>query len=57
MTFALRIAMLLLVILALTGCPGPNYAPYNNMRNSYGEIRRGPMVPEEWVYRARPTGS
>jgi PBP1b-binding outer membrane lipoprotein LpoB len=36
MTFALRIAMLLLVILALTGCPGPNYAPYNNMRNSYG---------------------
>jgi hypothetical protein len=31
-----RIVVLLLVILALTGCPGPNYAPYNNMRNSYG---------------------
>ena len=33
---ALRIAILFLVILALTGCPGPNYAPYNNMGNSYG---------------------
>jgi len=33
---ALRVVMLFLVILALAGCPGPNYAPYNNMSNSYG---------------------
>jgi hypothetical protein len=36
MMAVLRIVMLFLLILALTGCPGPNYAPYNNMRNSYG---------------------
>jgi hypothetical protein len=32
----LRFVSLFVVMLALTGCPGPNYAPYNNMRNSYG---------------------
>jgi ABC-type uncharacterized transport system auxiliary subunit len=32
----LRLAFLLVVTLALTGCPGPQYAPYDNMTNSYG---------------------
>jgi hypothetical protein len=32
---ALRFA-LILVTLALTGCPGLRYAPYDNMTNSYG---------------------
>jgi hypothetical protein len=32
----LRVPMLFLVILVLAGCPGPHYAPYNNMGNSYG---------------------
>jgi hypothetical protein len=29
---ALRFVLLLVVTLALTGCPGPNYAPYDNMK-------------------------
>ena len=32
----LRLIFLLVAILALTGCPGPNYAPYDNMTNSPG---------------------
>jgi len=32
----LRFVLLLAAVLMLTGCPGPNYAPYNNMTNSYG---------------------
>ena len=38
-TFGMRAGLfvfLLLTIVTLTGCPGPNYAPYNNMKNSYG---------------------
>ena len=26
----------LVMMLVLTGCPGPQYAPYDNMTNSYG---------------------
>ncbi len=33
---ALRLVLLFVVALALTGCPGPQYAPYDNMKNSYG---------------------
>jgi hypothetical protein len=33
---ALRFAVLLVAVLALAGCPGPNYAPYDNMTNSPG---------------------
>ncbi len=33
---ALRVVLLFVVALALTGCPGPNYAPYDNMTNSPG---------------------
>ena len=33
---ALRLVLLFVVTLALTGCPGPQYAPYDNMTNSYG---------------------
>ena len=34
---ALRLVVLLFVVaLALTGCPGPDYAPYDNMTNSPG---------------------
>ena len=33
---ALRLVLLFMVMLALTGCAGPNYAPYDNMTNSYG---------------------
>jgi hypothetical protein len=36
MMFERRIVLLFIAMLALTGCPGPNYAPYNNMTNSYG---------------------
>ena len=36
MLTGLRLVFLLTAMLTLTGCPGPNYAPYNNMRNSYG---------------------
>jgi hypothetical protein len=32
----LRVIILFVFMLALTGCPGPNYAPYDNMTNSYG---------------------
>ena len=32
---ALRLVVLLFVV-ALTGCPGPDYAPYDNMTNSPG---------------------
>jgi hypothetical protein len=28
--------LLFVVTLMLTGCPGPNYAPYDHMTNSYG---------------------
>ena len=34
MMAVLRIVMLFLLILTLTGCPGPNYAPYDNMNNN-----------------------
>jgi len=33
---ALRLVLLIIVMLALTGCPGPQYAPYDHMTNSYG---------------------
>ena len=33
---ALRFVLLLLVLQMLAGCPGPNYAPYDNMTNSPG---------------------
>jgi len=36
MMAALRLDLLFVVALALTGCPGPQYAPYDNMKNSYG---------------------
>jgi len=36
MMAALRLVLLFVVALALTGCPGPQYAPYDNMKNSYG---------------------
>jgi hypothetical protein len=32
----LRLVLLFVVTLALTGCPGPNHAPYDHMTNSYG---------------------
>jgi hypothetical protein len=38
MMSALRLVLLFVVSLvllgALTGCPGPNYAPYDNMNNN-----------------------
>jgi hypothetical protein len=36
MMSALRHVLLFVVALALTGCPGPNYAPYDNMTGGYG---------------------
>ena len=36
MLTALRFVFLLTAMLTLTGCPGPNYAPYDNMTNSPG---------------------
>ena len=36
MMTGLQFVFVLTAMLTLTGCPGPNYAPYNNMRNSYG---------------------
>ena len=33
---ALRLVLLIVAMIAVMGCPGPNYAPYNNMKNSYG---------------------
>jgi len=36
MRFSLQFILLLFAMLVLTGCPGPNYAPYDNMTNSYG---------------------
>ena len=33
---ALRHVLLFVVTLMLTGCPGPKYAPYDHMTNSYG---------------------
>ena len=35
MIWGLRFVLLFVALLALTGCPGPNYAPYDNMTNSY----------------------
>jgi hypothetical protein len=32
----LRLVLLFVVTLSLTGCPGPNYAPDDHMTNSYG---------------------
>ena len=32
----LRLVLLLVVTLTLTGCPGPNYARYDNMTGGYG---------------------
>jgi hypothetical protein len=31
-----RFVFLVLVMLSLTGCAGPQYAPYDHMTNSYG---------------------
>ena len=31
---ALRLILLLVVALTLTGCPGPHYAPYDKMNNN-----------------------
>jgi hypothetical protein len=36
MLIALRFALLFVAVLMLAGCPGPNYAPYDNMTNSPG---------------------
>jgi hypothetical protein len=36
MLIGLRFVLLLLAVLMLAGCPGPNYAPYDNMTNSPG---------------------
>jgi hypothetical protein len=36
MTTALRLVVLFVAALAVTGCPGPNYAPYDNMTNIPG---------------------
>jgi hypothetical protein len=36
MMAALRLVLLFVAALALTACAGPNYAPYDNMTNSYG---------------------
>jgi len=36
MTTALKLVVLLVVALTLTGCAGPGYAPYDNLKNSYG---------------------
>jgi hypothetical protein len=33
-TLRLRLVLLLVLTLALTACPGPNYAPYDNMNNN-----------------------
>jgi len=33
---ALRFVLLLTLMMGLTGCPGPDYAPYDNMTNSPG---------------------
>ena len=30
------VAVAVLMMLTLTGCPGPNYAPYDNMTGGYG---------------------
>ena len=32
----LRLVLLLVFTVALTGCAGPDYAPYDHMTNSYG---------------------
>jgi hypothetical protein len=32
----LRVILLSVTLLVLAGCVGPNYAPYDNMTNSYG---------------------
>jgi hypothetical protein len=34
MMSALRHVLLFVVTLMLTGCPGPNYAPYDHMNNN-----------------------
>ena len=34
--FRLVLLFVAALALALAGCAGPNYAPYDNMRNSYG---------------------
>jgi len=44
MQTVLRFVFALVAMLALTGCPGPNYAPYNNMRNSYGMNTTGAVI-------------
>jgi hypothetical protein len=36
MMSALRHVLLFVVALMLTGCPGPHYAPYDNMTGGYG---------------------
>jgi hypothetical protein len=36
MMTGLRFVLLLVAVLAVTDCAGPNYAPYDNMTNSYG---------------------
>jgi hypothetical protein len=33
---ALRLVLLFMLMMGLTGCPGPDYAPYDNMTNSPG---------------------
>lgn len=32
----LRLVLFLVLTVALTGCTGPDYAPYDHMTNSYG---------------------
>jgi hypothetical protein len=36
MLTALRFVVAFVAVLLLAGCPGPNYAPYDNMTNSPG---------------------
>jgi hypothetical protein len=32
----MTLRLVLLFVVTLTGCPGPNYAPYDNMTGGYG---------------------
>lgn len=33
---ALWVVLLFIMMIGLTGCPEPDYAPYDHMTNSYG---------------------
>ena len=48
MLIALRFVLLLLAVLMLAGCPGPNYAPYDNMTNSPGVFAAGDVTDHRY---------